>query len=161
MNRDQLTFVFRHQVLEDANKLVRAGAELSLAQANVVLEVTRSKRCKQWPNGDHHYSSGDSDADFLMADVVIPETVELSAIRVVREASHAGSTIKRKGRIQLGWLRDKAHVLAVKGGLKTKAEIIRELRTLYATEFPDQSPPSEGNKDLRKIVNEALANAGQ
>jgi len=92
MIKDQMTFLYRHQVLEDANKAVRAGVQMTLAEATVVLEVTRSKRCKQWPDGNHHYYTDDLDPAFGVADVVISEAVELSAIKVVREASHAGTS---------------------------------------------------------------------
>jgi hypothetical protein len=89
MNKDQLTFHYQHQVLEDANKAVHAGAELSLAEATIVLEVIRSKQCKKGPDGNHHYYTDDVNPAIGAADVVIPEAVELSAIKVVRDASHA------------------------------------------------------------------------
>jgi hypothetical protein len=89
MNKDQMTFLYRHQVLQDANKAVRAGAQLTLAEATVVLEVIRSKQCKQGLDGNHHYYTDAVDPAIGAADVVIPEAVELSAIKVVREASHA------------------------------------------------------------------------
>jgi hypothetical protein len=161
MSKDQMTFLYRHQVLQDATKAVRAGAQLTLPEATVVLEVTRSKRCKQWPDGSHHYYSNEPDAGFLIADVVIPEAVELSAIKVVRESAPAAPIIARKKRIEWDWIRDQAHVLAGQGGQKSQAEIIRELQALHVAEFPDERPPAKGNKKLRKIVNEALANAGQ
>jgi hypothetical protein len=88
MSKDQMTFLYRHQVLEDANKLVRAGADLTLAQATIVLEFTRSNHCKIGPDGNHHYYTDDVNPAIGAADVVIPEAVELSAIKVVRDASH-------------------------------------------------------------------------
>ena len=156
-----MTFMYRHQVLEDANKAVRAGAELTLAEAKVVLEVISSKRCKQWPDGSHHYHYGDSDAGFLIGDVVIPEAVELSAIKVVRDTPHSAPIGERQKRIRWPWVRDCVHVLAGKGHKKSRAEIIKELQTRYRAKFPNERPPAKANKDLREIVNEALANARQ
>jgi hypothetical protein len=94
MNKDQLTFHYQHQVLEDANKAVHAGAELSLAEATIVLEVIRSKQCTKGPDGNHHYYTDDVNPAIGAADVVIPEAVELSAIKVMREASHADTSPK-------------------------------------------------------------------
>ena len=91
MIKDQMNFLYRHQVLQDANKAVRAGVQLTLAEATVVLEIIRSKSCKQWPDGNHHYYTDDLDPAFGIADVVIPEAVELSAIKVMREASDTGT----------------------------------------------------------------------
>jgi hypothetical protein len=45
------------------------------------------------------------------------------------------------------WIRDKAHVLAGRGGHKTQAEMIRELQALYVMEFPDKKPPVKDNQD--------------
>jgi hypothetical protein len=159
MNRDQMTFLYRHQVLEDANKAVRAGVQMTLAEATVVLEVTRSKRCEQWPDGSHHYYSDVSDDDdILIQNVVIPEAVELSAIRVVREAAHS-APIERKGRVELGWIDSTAHLIAHEH--TTQASLIRELLALYGVEFPEKKLPSKDNKDLRKIAKKALARAGK
>jgi hypothetical protein len=161
MIKDQITFLYRHQVLEDANKAVRAGTPLTPAEASVVLEVIRSKRCKQWPDGSHHYSSHESDAAFLIGDVVLPEAVELSAIKVVREAPRAPAITKRKRRIPWDWIESTAYLLAGKGVHETRASLIRELLALYIVEFPGEKPPSEDNNDLRRIAKEALARAGQ
>jgi len=67
----------------------------------------------------------------------------------------------RKKRVEWKWLRDNAHILAGRGEQKTQAKLIKVLLTRYEERFPDKKPPVKSNQDLREMVNEALANAGQ
>ena len=89
LDKALLEIVDRKKVLLNAIEAVEAGAELKLIESKTVLNVTRSKHVRPWPDGDYHYPDNPDYEPYILGGILIPRAVHLAAIRVERNPTVA------------------------------------------------------------------------
>ena len=98
LERGLLDITNRAKLLKEAIEAVEAGADVTVAEAELVLTLIDSPGVVRRYDGGYYYSDDPDCKPFVLNGTIIPEAVRSSAIRVLRKAKAEAEAVKARAK---------------------------------------------------------------